>query len=207
MTQKSSAEEEAGRRRYVLDTRPLLNFTYTDRVELLEWLLGKPIYVPAAVHEEWRKARAALQRELRELPARRQDPVRVRMLGNLDRARGRFCGNPFQVVHLHGEEAERAVELYEGHRYIDPGEADVLALCLHRRPKWVGVLDDRPAHEFALTLQIPTVGTIELLLEAVKQGLLSLNDGEHLLDEMRMNWPRAPRGRLVEYVSGRRRTW
>lgn len=206
MTQDSS-EDRVGRRRYVLDTRPLLNFIYTDQVKLLERLLGKPIYVPAMVHEEWKKARAALQQELRRLPIRRQDPVQVRMLGNLDRARRRFHGNPFQVVHLHGEEMEQAMELYEGHKDIHPGEADVLALCLHRGPGWIAVLDDRPAHELALTLQIPTVGTIELLLKAVKQGLLSLNDGEHLLNEMRMNWPRAPRGRLAEYVSGRRQAW
>jgi len=201
----------AGRRRrltrYVLNTRPLLNFTYTGRVVLLERLLGKPIYVPAEVQRQWKAAHSALERKLRRLPAHRRDPLDVRLLDNLNRARGRFRGNPFRVVHLYAEEVERAEELREAHELIDPGEADVLALCLHRGPDWVAVLDDRPAHDLALELGIPTVGTIELLMEAVKRGLLSLNDGEHLLEEMRASWRRAPRGKLEEYISGRRAVW
>ncbi len=206
---KAPAEKGAGpQRRHALDTRPLLNFTYTDRVDLLERLLGKPIHIPAAVHEQWKAARSALEGKLRELPAHRRDPLDVRLLDNLNRARGRFRGTPFRVVPLYDpEEAERAEELREEHPDIDPGEADVLALCLHRGPGWVAVLDDRPAHDLALTLGIPTMGTIELLMEAVKRGLLSLNDGEHLLEEMRTSWPRAPQGRLQGYISGERAVW
>jgi len=110
-------------------------------------------------------------------------------------------------VHLYAEEAARAEELREEHWAVDPGEADVLALCLHRGPGWAAVLDDRPAHELALELGVPTLGTIELLMEAVQRGLLSLNDGERLLEEMRASWPRAPQGKLEEYISGKTEVW
>jgi predicted nucleic acid-binding protein len=121
----------------------------------------------------------------------------VQLLAHLDQARGRFRGNPFRVVRLQGEELELAEELQERHWLsIDTGEADVLALCIQRGPGWIAVLDDRPAHDLALMLGIPTMGTIEVLLEAIRQNLLSLNQGEYLLDEMKASWPRAPRGKL-----------
>jgi predicted nucleic acid-binding protein len=205
---ESPAGVKAGPRHYVLNTRPLLNFTYTDRVDLLERLLEKPIYVPAEVHEEWQRARLALERKLRDLPAHRHDPLDVQLLAHLDQARGRFRGNPFRVVRLQGEELELADELQERQWLsIDPGEADVLALCIQRGPGWMAVLDDRPAHDFAVANNIPTVGTIELLLEAVKQDLLSLSQGEHLLGEMRLSWPRAPGGKLKDHSSGHRSIW
>ena len=193
--------------KHVFNTRPLLNFTNTDRIGLLEELLGKPIYVPDEVHRQWKGARSRLEEELQAVPPDRRDPFEVQRLDRLQRAARRFRGNPFRVVKLLGEERDLTLELERDHYWIHPGEADVLALCLHRGPGWTAVLDDRPAHDLALELGVPTVGTIELLLEAVRQELLSLTDGEHVLDEMRASWPRAPGGRLQEYLSGKRAVW
>jgi len=192
---------------YVLNTRPLLNFTYTDCVDLLKRLLGRPIFVPAEVYEEWKKARSALKRKLRDLPARCHGPLDVRLLTNLNGAQKCFSGSPFRVEWLEREELELAEELRERHWDIDAGEADVLALCMKRELSWVAVLDDRPAHELALALGVPTMGTIDLLIEAVRQNLLSPNDGEYLLEKMKESWPRAPRGKLSEYLKGLRSIW
>lgn len=194
-------------RSYVLDTRPLLNFAYTDHISLLEVLLGKPLYVPAQVHREFIGARSALERKLRQFPPYRHDPIDLQLVANLQVAGRQFRGNPFRVLKLQGEERDLALELERDHRWIDPGEAEVLAICLQRGRDWVAILDDRPAHEFAVAQGVPTLGTIELLIRSVEQGILILKDGEHLLDEMLQSWPRAPRGRLEDYLSGRRAVW
>jgi predicted nucleic acid-binding protein len=193
--------------KYVLNTRPLLNFTYTDQIALLEKLLGKRIYVPAEVHRQWKGARSGLERKLRDVPPHRHDPFEVQKLNRLHRAGGRFRGNPFRLLRLPEEERDLASELERDHLWIHPGEADVLALCLKRGLGWAAVLDDRQAHDFAVANGIPTMGTLELLIQAVQERLLSLNDGEDLLDEMRMNWPRAPGGKLSDYLKGRRAVW
>ncbi len=191
--------------KYVLNTRPLLNFTYTDQIDLLEKLLGKPIYIPAQVYEDWKKARSRLDRTLREIPTTRRDPLDARLFAHLQQARRRFRSNPFRVLRLYEEERDLALEYERDYVGIDPGESEVLAICQKRG--WTAVLDDRPAHEFAVAQGIATLGTLEVLIEMVQQGLLLLNEGEHLLGEMRQSWPRAPGGRLNDYLSGRRHVW
>jgi predicted nucleic acid-binding protein len=197
----------AGAVKYVLNTRPLLNFTYTGRIALLEGLLGKPICVPAEVYKQWKRARSRLERKLRGVPPHRHDPFEVQKLDRLQRAGRQFQGNPFRVLRLYEEERDLAHELERDHLWIHPGEADVLAVCMKRGQGWAAVFDDRQAHDFAVDESIHTVGTIELLLQAIRGELLSLNDGEHLLDEMRLSWPRAPRGKLSDYLKGRRAIW
>lgn len=191
--------------KYVLDTRPLLNFTYTAQIALLEKLLGRPIYVPAQVHEDWKKARARLDRKLREIPTYRHYPLDVQLFAHLQQARRRFRGNPFRVLRLYEEERDLALEFERDYVGIDPGESEVLAVCQGRG--WTAVLDDRPAHNFAVAQGIATLGTLEILIEMVQQGLLRLNEGEQLLDEMRLSWTRAPRGKLSDYLKGRRSVW
>jgi len=142
-------------RSYVLDTRPLLNLAYTDRISLVEILLGKSLYLPVKVHREFIGARSTLERKLRQLPSDRHDPVDLQLAANLQVARRKFRGNPFRVLRLYGEERDRALELERDHRWIEPGEAEVLAICLQRGPDWVAILDDRPAHEFAVARAFP----------------------------------------------------
>jgi len=189
---------------YALDTRPLLNFVYTDALAVLEKLLGKPLYVPAGVHEQFGRAESTLRHRLEQLPERQRDPFDVLVLERLQAARSRFRGNPFRIVRLYDAERDLAIRL-EQEPGVDPGESEVLALSLSR--DWVAVLDDRLAHDFAVSQGIETLGTLDLLVQAVQQGILNLKDGERLLDEMRLRWQRAPRGRLRDYVNGRRSIW
>ena len=189
---------------YVLDTRPLLNFVYTDALAVLEELLGKPLYVPAAVHGQFGRAESALRRRLEQLPEHQREPFDVQVLIRLQAARGRFRGNPFRIVRLHNAKRDLAIRL-EREPGVDPGESEVLALSLSRG--WVAILDDRLAHDFAASQGIETLGTLDLLVQAVRHGILPLDDGERLLEEMRLGWQRAPRGNLRDYLNGRRAIW
>lgn len=189
---------------YVLDTRPLLNFVYTDALAVLEKLSGKPLYVPAGVHGQFGRAESALRRRLEQLPEHQGEPFDVQVLTRLQAARDRFRGNPFRIVRLYNAERDLAIRLAR-EPGVDPGESEVLATCLHRG--WVAVLDDRLAHDFAASQGIETLGTLDLLAQAVRQGILPLNDGERLLNQMGLKWQRAPKGNLRDYVSGQRSTW
>lgn len=75
---------------YALDTRPLLNFVYADALAVLERLLGRPLYVPAGVHEQFGRAESALRRRLERLPERQRNPFNVQVLTRLQAARGQF---------------------------------------------------------------------------------------------------------------------
>lgn len=195
-------------RQYVLNTRPLLNFGYLGRVDLLEGLLGHPILVPSEVLNEVQKARTALDKDLSDLPQPRRPPSDVNRLYHLEQALGRFSGDPFREAQLGPEEQDLAHELEETHRLeIDPGEAEILAICQLRGADHVAIMDDRPAHELAVDWDIPTYGTIELLIEMVQAGLLDVPEGETLLDQMREYWPRGPVGSLRDFFDDQRSAW
>ena len=195
-------------RQYVLNTRPLLNFGYLGQVDLLEGLIGRPILVPSEVLNEVRKARTALDKDLSDLPQPRRPPSDVNRLYHLEQALGRFSDDPFREAQLGPEEQDLAHELEETHRLeIDPGEAEILAICQLRGPDHVAIMDDRPAHELAVDWDIPTYGTIELLIGIFQTRLLEQSDGEQMFGEMQENWPRGPGGRLQEYVHEQRPIW
>jgi len=192
---------------WVLDTRPLLNFTATGSIRLLQTLLGTPIGVPAEVHREWKQTVAAAEGRLRSTPVSRHDPADVRMLTAFQNTTHCFDGNPFCVVHLYDTERNLAIELERDQQAIHPGEAAALAMCIHRGAEWAVVLDDRPAHAFALQQGIHTVGTLDLLVRGVRAGHLELDASEALFSEIQRGWRRAPRGRLAEYVAGDQLIW
>lgn len=192
---------------WVLDTRPLLNFTATGSVRLLQTLLGTPIWVPAEVHREWEQAVSATERDLGTTPPSRHNPAAVRALNSLQDSTHCFDGNTFRIIHLYGMERDLAIELERDQQGIHPGEAAALAVCICRGRTWAVMLDDRPARAFALQHGINTFGTLELLARGVREGHLDLDAGEVLFAEMQYSWPRAPHGRLAEYVAGGRPIW
>lgn len=194
-------------RQYVLNTRPLLNFGYRGRVDLLDALLGRPILVPSVVVEQVEDARSAIDKELRDIPQLKHDLFDVNRLHHLEQTLDRFSDDPFRKTQLSPDEQNLAHEIRESHRLIDPGEAEILAMCQLRGTDYVAIMDDRPAHELAVDWDIPTYGTIELLIGMVQAGLLEGSEGEQLLDEMRISWPRGPGGHLQEYIHGSRPVW
>ncbi|MBI5383667.1 MAG: DUF3368 domain-containing protein [Verrucomicrobia bacterium] len=56
-------------------------------------------------------------------------------------------------------------------RALDPGEASVLALALERKTA-IAVLDDRLARRVALRLNVRLTGTLGILVDAKKAGLI-----------------------------------
>lgn len=188
------------------DTRPLLNVVCAGMVREVSDLLGDRFYVPAEVKDEFDKSVRALERDLEGTPPDRRGPVRVRLVHRLKESGSLFQGRPFHIVRLYGEEAELATDLAKDYRELDSGEAEVLALCMKRGG--IVLFDERPAHEFALSQGIKTLGTLDLLVKMIHQDVLSLNEGEERLDIVRRaEWARAPPGRLSEYVSGKRPIW
>lgn len=209
MISGSSAQEDMttdAPQHWVLDTRPLINFTATGSVRLLQSLLGAPLRVPAEVHREWKQTVIAAESRLRT-PTSRHDPAHVRMLTAFQNTTRCFDGNQFCVVRLHDTERDLAIELEHAQEGIHAGEAAALAMCIHHGAEWAVVLDDRPARAFALRQGIHTIGTLDLLVGAVREGHLAPDTGEALFTEMQYVWPRAPRGRLTEYVAGNRPLW
>jgi len=210
VTSDNSAQEDVitdEPQHWVLDTRPLLNFTATGSVRLLQILLGTPIWVPAEVHREWKQTVTAAEGRLRSTPISRHHPTDVRMLAAFQNSTHCFDEDPFCVVHLYGVERDLAIELEQDQQGIHPGEAAALAVCICRGRTWAVVLDDRPARAFALQQGIHTFGTLDLIVRGVREGHLALDAGEVLFREMQYSWPRAPHGRLAEYVAGGRPIW
>lgn len=57
------------------------------------------------------------------------------------------------------------------HAPLDAGERTAISLALEVGVRWL-VLDDYPARRLALALGLPVVGTLGILLEAKRKGLL-----------------------------------
>lgn len=186
---------------YVFDNRPLINFVLTGRVALLHSICDNRLCTTQSVLVQFERSAKHLgslfastfsgagECALAIRSACTSWPDHFRIDGI------RIVGLPLAQAHI-------AFELEEEFRLaVDPGESDVFALCLQH--PWVAVLDDWPAREVALKLDIPTVGTVELLLKAVRRNLLSLADAEDVLDCMRQtSWERAPRYSLEAALHG-----
>ena len=54
---------------------------------------------------------------------------------------------------------------------LDDGEASAIALCLET-PNCLLIIDERKGRKVAQNLQIPTIGTLGILLEAKNRGFL-----------------------------------
>ena len=52
------------------------------------------------------------------------------------------------------------------------GESEVLAFAL-KNPGWIAVIDDRAARKCAYTLKIPFIGTLGVIWQAKKKGVLT----------------------------------
>ncbi len=67
-------------------------------------------------------------------------------------------------------------------RHLGKGEASCLAVAFHRNYKIA--TDDRDARQWAIQLTIPHTGTLGILATLVKQGVMTLDEGNTWLRQM-----------------------
>ncbi|MCP3962990.1 MAG: DUF3368 domain-containing protein [bacterium] len=103
--------------------------------------------------------------------------------------------NDLTVVELTDEENKTAEELPPS---LGAGEKSCLAIAHHRGK--VIVTDDLDARKAASRLGLSTTGTVGILGLCVKNGVLSLKEGNQLLDVMIVQGYRAPVTKLEEIL-------
>ena len=85
----------------------------------------------------------------------------------------------FEVLKLKDEETE----LYNALRVkLGKGEASCLAIAKHRNMKFL--TDDSDARKMANILGVPVSGTIGVLVRCVEEGIITKEEGNHILKEM-----------------------
>jgi predicted nucleic acid-binding protein len=85
-------------------------------------------------------------------------------------------------------------------RQLDPGEAECLAVALHRGYRFLS--DDFAARRLAEARGLTVSGTIGILLKGIAAGALSLPEADRLLAEMIAHGYRAPVRSLRELTAG-----
>ena len=85
------------------------------------------------------------------------------------------------------------------HEYLGEGEAACLAVARERGYRLA--TDDKDARRQARQLGVSLTGTIGILAILVKQGELTLAEGDHLLEEMVTSGYRAPLATLQDVLS------
>lgn len=85
------------------------------------------------------------------------------------------------------------------HEYLGEGEAACLAVARERGYRLAA--DDKDARRLARQMGISLTGTVGILAILVKQGELTLVEGDHLLQEMVAAGYRAPLATLQDMLS------
>jgi len=154
------------------DTTVLSNSAAVGRLDLLQQLFGR-IFISNEVFEEVADGRdegydfyAAVDEQI--YPFNRQGWI--------------------ELVSMAGDEELRYYHSLP--RRLGKGEASCLAIARHRG--WIFLSDDRLARETARTWQIALSGTLGVLVQAVKRGLLAAEAGDQLLQEMIERGYRSP---------------
>jgi predicted nucleic acid-binding protein len=85
------------------------------------------------------------------------------------------------------------------HEHMGMGEASCLAMAREREYRLA--TDDKDARRLARQLGIPLTGTIGIMAILVKQGLISLEEGDRILHEMVAAGYRSPLTTLEDVLS------
>jgi hypothetical protein len=187
--------------RYVFDNRPLINFVLTGRATLLHSICGSRLSTTQSVLAQFKSSAKHLG-SLFSSTYSDADECYLAIRSACTTWADHFGVGGIKLVDLPLTQVHIAFELQEKYPLsVDAGESDVLGVCMQH--SWVAVLDDFHAREVALNLGISTIGTVELLLKAVKRNLLDLAEAEEALNCMRQaSWERAPRYSLEDALHG-----
>jgi predicted nucleic acid-binding protein len=97
------------------------------------------------------------------------------------------------TVELTAEEQAKAEELGQT---LGKGEAACIALAQSRG--WMVLTDDRDARETARDVGVALSGTLGALMNLVRANVLSIPDGDELLNQMKQHGYRCPINSLAE---------
>mgnify|MGYP000886601266 CR=1 FL=1 len=142
------------------DAGPLIALGKLNRLELLAELYGQ-VLIPRAVHEE-----AVIQGLALGMP----DARTIRLFWE---AKG------WPIVDV----AAEVLSAYQPPVLLDPGETEVLALA-QTLPDTLVLLDDETARSEARRLKLRVRGTLGVLAQAYRAGILSFPDVELLIQEI-----------------------
>ena len=95
--------------------------------------------------------------------------------------------------------SDERIQFETFHEHLGEGEASCLAMAREREYRLA--TDDKDARRLARQLGIPLTGTIGILAILVKQGLISLVEGDRLLHEMVAAGYRSPLTTLGDALS------
>ncbi len=105
-------------------------------------------------------------------------------------------------IHLTSLTGEEEVESFLAMpATLHPGEASILAIAGSRR--WIVLTDDRAARKQAAALEIPVSGTVGILASSFEKNLLSLQEGNELLERIIASGFRSPVADLASLVKHR----
>ena len=166
---------------YIFDTTVLSNFAAVGRLDLLRERYRGRAFTTLDVADELRKGvnagYAYLELVLADIdPADQESWIHVLVPQSI---------------------SERRLRVRFDER-LDAGEASCLALAVTR--KLTLVTDDKAARQVAKTQAVPVTGTVGILIQLVRNGVLSLSKANALLTDMILQRYRAPVDRLDELV-------
>ena len=126
----------------VSNTTPISNFLHLNRIDILRQMFGK-IHIPPAVKQEIEVAFS-------------------------DHIQWQQClTDEFFVL----RKTKSLVLIHQILAQLHRGEAEALCICLENKAK-LCLLDDKDARRFAKQNQIPISGTLGVLAEAKRRGLI-----------------------------------
>jgi predicted nucleic acid-binding protein len=163
------------------NTTVLSNFAAAGRLDLLRRLFGR-IYISNEVYEE---VLDGLEEGYDFYTAIDQQTYPFAKEGWIE------------LVSMAGEEELRFFRSLP--RHLDKGEASCLAIARHR--EWAFLSDDKLARKSAHAWKIVLSGTLGVLVQAVKRGLLTAEAGDQLLQEMIARGYRSPFNTLQSLLS------
>lgn len=166
----------------LVNTTVISNLAAVGRLDLLKKLHGR-VYIPIEVYEE--------------------------ILNGLEEGYGFYTGIGDQILPLAEGGWIELVSMVKGDelrifqslpRGLHHGEAACLAIARHRR--WAFLTDDKMARKAAHGLGLVVSGTLGVLVQAVKRGILSPEEGNALLADMIGRGYRSPLSNLQPLLEG-----
>lgn len=175
-------------------------------LSLASQVVDGSLLVPKAILYQLKRSMRSIQREITSVPLDSQSESDLLVLGRLEGAIAEIKRVPISIRTLSDGEAIASIQLQKRYRQeIHEGEADVLALCASRG--CTAIMDDRRAREVAIQMCIPVMGTLEILIRAVRRGIITTDVGEESLEQLHGRWAKAPAGSLHEYTEGKLEVW
>ena len=158
--------------RAIANTTVISNFARVGRIDLLRAVLAN-LYIPTEVYAE-------IQAGLEEGYA---------FLSQVEAAISPLFEDGWIVLVALEGDAEFSLfgQISDN---LHPGEAACLTIAKQR--DWLLLTDDQAARKLATKLGLELSGTLGILVQAVKTGLLALDEANTLLDQMIANGYRSP---------------